>query len=268
MLRSNLTRLPCAAGMLVFLLCASLPAAYAESNQCKSITYCQGGQADPDGDGWGFENKASCVIRGSQPDPNRGLSCSAASQAPQSDLNPNFFYFFNGEIPGSRGFTLGDPKNWSVPVVGLRGTSASGKLTVQPEDYQGEGYALNALWSRSKNLGQLALYGPPLDISAAKDLAALVVDVKVVRKPNSNVTISLDCQWPCRGSVEAAQTLKKMPVNKWAALPIPLNCFRGENFDLSKINGVFLLSTEGRMELSIANIRLERLEPGNTGCAG
>lgn len=184
----------------------------------------------------------------------------------QPQLNPNFFYFFNGDILGGRGFTLGDPKNWNVEVVALRGESATGKLKVQPEDYQGKNDALNAVWSRQKQRGQLALYGPPLDLAAVKDKAALVVDIKMTRKPKGAVTFSMDCEWPCRGNFEAAHILKKMPIDRWAALPIALNCFRGDTFDLSKINGIFLVSTESVLGMSIANIRLERLPDGDTGC--
>jgi hypothetical protein len=35
--------------------------------------YCNNGSAsDPDGDGWGWENNQSCVVRGSRADPNAG----------------------------------------------------------------------------------------------------------------------------------------------------------------------------------------------------
>jgi Cellulose or protein binding domain len=37
--------------------------------------YCNNGSAsDPDGDGWGWENNQSCVVRGSRADPNAGSS--------------------------------------------------------------------------------------------------------------------------------------------------------------------------------------------------
>ncbi len=181
-------------------------------------------------------------------------------------LNPNFFYFFGGNIIGPRGFSLGDPNKWGVPVTNLTGKSAGNKIEVSPTHYQGENDAIHAVWSRHKMKGELALYGPPIDIAAHKNAGALTFDLKMKRKPNKEVKIGLDCGYPCRAEVNAGNLLRKYPANTWITFPVPLNCFDSKNFDLSRINGVFMISTEGRMEMSIANIRLERLPEGDKGC--
>lgn len=51
-------------------------------------------------------------------------------------------------------------------------------------------------------------------------------------------------------------------------LPIPLNCFAGDDFDLAKISSPFTLATDGKFTVSITNIRLEKLAEGEQGCAG
>ena len=114
--------------------------------------------------------------------------------------------------------------------------------------------------------GQLALYGSPINLSAVRDQATLVFDLKLDRKPTQDVTISMDCEWPCRGGFNATKILSKFPKGEWRYFSLPLNCIRGDKFDLSKINGVFLMSTEGALELSLANIRIERLAEGEKGC--
>lgn len=189
-----------------------------------------------------------------------------ATRQAQVQLNPDFFYFFGGNIIGSRGFSLGDPNKWGVPVTNLSGKSAGNKIEVSPTNYQGENDAIHAVWSRHKIKGELALYGPPINIEAHKNAAALTFDLNMKRKPNKEVKIGLDCSYPCRAEVSAGNLLRKYPANTWITFPVPLNCFDSKNFDLSKINGVFMISTEGRMEMSIANIRLERLPEGDKGC--
>lgn len=58
-----------------------------------------------------------------------------------------------------------------------------------------------------------------------------------------------------------------MPKGEWFSLPIPLNCFKGDNFDLGKITSPVTLSTDGRFSLSITNIRLEKMPDDDKGCS-
>lgn len=190
----------------------------------------------------------------------------ASVQAESPAFNPNFHYFIGGQVVGERGFILGDPANWSIELIDLAGHSANKKVKVQPENYQGKNDALHIVWSKAKMNGQIALYGPPINLAAVRDQATLVFDVKVERKPTQDVTLAMDCGWPCRGSFNAANVLRKFPKGEWRYFSLPLNCIRGEGYDPSKINGVFLMATEGALELSVANIRIERLAEGEKGC--
>lgn len=184
----------------------------------------------------------------------------------QSAYNPIFHYFIDGQLIGGRQLVVGDSANWSKPVENLSSRTALGKLKVEPDALRRQGDALKATWSKSKSLSQLALYGPAVDLAVFEDKAALILDVKITRKPRGNVTIAMDCEWPCRGEINATRLLKDMPTDEWLALPLPLSCFKGDTFDLSKVNGVFLISSQDRLQLSIANIRLERLPDGLPAC--
>jgi hypothetical protein len=51
-------------------------------NASNGYPYCKNGSAsDPDGDGWGWEHQASCVVRNSRADPKAGGSGSAGGAA-------------------------------------------------------------------------------------------------------------------------------------------------------------------------------------------
>jgi len=182
------------------------------------------------------------------------------------ELNPKFFYFFGGKLIGNRWMTVGDPKKWGETISDLPGSSASKKLKASKEDYQGKGDAIRLEFSRKKIKGDFGIYGSPINIDSVKDAAALTFDVKMITKPDKGVQIALDCGYPCRAEVEVARQLRKLPKNEWAVFPIPLNCFKSDDFDLKKINGVFVIGTEGKLKLSVANVRLEKLPAGNTGC--
>jgi hypothetical protein len=194
--------------------------------------------------------------------------CPAAQTAPATDtaLNPDFFYFVKGELLGYRSILLGDPGKWAMPIEGLTGKSASGKIRVEPDTFVAQGDALNISWSKKDVKGELGIYGQPINIAAYKDVAALTFDVKVKTRPKESVLVGMDCGYPCRAEYEIGMLLRKLKPDTWTSFPVPLNCLQSPNFDLGKINGVFLISTSGRLDLSIANIRLERLPEGSNGC--
>lgn len=195
-----------------------------------------------------------------------GLLLAASTQA-QTNLNPNHFYLVQGELIG-RSIALGDPTNWNTPLQGREGKSASGKVEVAPTDFKATGDAIQIKWSpRKKVQGNFALYGNPIDLSKYKDSASLTIDMRVDVKPDKNVNIGLECGYPCRADLSINGMIKKMPKGEWFSLPLPLNCFKSDNFDLSKINGPFSISTDGKFTVSITNIRLEKLPAGDKGCA-
>ncbi len=181
-------------------------------------------------------------------------------------LNPNYFYMVKGELIG-RNISLGDPSNWSTNVQGREGKSAGGKISVAPIDFRASGDAIQITWAaRKKVQGNFALYGSPIDLSKFKDAVSLTIDMRVDVKPDKNVNIGLDCGYPCRADISINTLIKKMPRGEWFSLPLPLNCFKSDNFDLTKINGPFSISTEGKFTVSITNIRLEKLLEGEKGC--
>lgn len=196
-----------------------------------------------------------------------GLGLLMASSVHAQNLNPNYFYMVKGELI-SRNISLGDPSNWSTSLPGREGKSAGGKVEVAPIDFKAKGDAIQIKWAKNKNVqGNFSLYGNPVDLSKYKDAAALTIDMRVDVKPDKNVNIGLDCGYPCRADLSINRMIKQMPKGEWFSLPLPLNCFKSDNFDLSKINGPFSIATDGKFTVSITNIRLEKLPEGDNGCA-
>lgn len=184
----------------------------------------------------------------------------------QNTLNPNYFYLVKGELI-ERSIALGDPSNWNINIQGREGSSAGGKISVMPTDFKATGDAIQIKWSpRKKMVGTLSLYGNPIDLSKFKDAASLTIDMRVDVKPDKDVKIGLGCGYPCHADLSINKMIKTMPKGEWFSLPIPLNCFKGDDFDLSKINGPFSIATEGKFTVSITNIRLEKLPEGDKGC--
>jgi hypothetical protein len=185
----------------------------------------------------------------------------------QTTLNPNYFYLVKGELI-ERGIALGDPSNWNINLQGREGKSASGKLTVAPIDFKATGDAIQLTWApRNKVVGSFSLYGNTIDLSKFKDAASLTIDMRIDVKPDKDVKIGMSCGYPCLADLSINRMIKKMPKGEWFSLPLPLNCFKSDNFDLGKITGPLTIATDGKFTVSITNIRLEKLPEGDKGCA-
>ncbi len=184
----------------------------------------------------------------------------------ESKLDPRFFYFHQGETVGNWTLQLGDSGDWNMAVKNKTGKSKNGKVSITSEDFQAQDDALRVNWSRKKEKGEFKIAGSNMDIAAAKNVAALTFDLKINKKPSKGVTASIDCNWPCRAEVNIGRQLRKQKTGEWFGFPIPLNCFKSDDFDLSKVNA-FMIGTEGKLDLSIAGVRLERLPEGEKGCA-
>lgn len=191
--------------------------------------------------------------------------CLVFSGFTNAQVNPDFVYMYKGQ-PIERGISLGDPKNWSVQIQNRTGESADNKIAVAPTDYKETGDAIQLTWNKKNIQGNFAIYGNTIDLSKYKDVAYITLDIRLDKKPEKNVNIGMDCGYPCRAEMSLNGLIKKMPKGEWFSLPIPLNCFKGENFDLSKITSPITLSTDGRFGLSITNIRLEKMPADDKGC--
>jgi len=180
--------------------------------------------------------------------------------------NPSFFYFSEGKLVGDWRFQVGDPGNWGLNIDDLTGRSKNGKLEVMPDRYKADGDAIRGVWSRKKEKGELKLVASSKDLSAAKDVGALAFTLKMNKKPKGGVAVAIDCNWPCRAEVNISRQLRKKKTGEWFVFPVPLNCFQSDNFDLSKVNG-FMIATDNKMDLSVADVSLIRMPEGDPGCA-
>jgi hypothetical protein len=192
-----------------------------------------------------------------------------AADAAKPAVNPNFNYMAEGSTVSGWGIQLGDPDNWSTPVDASRkAKSASGKISIEPIDFKATGDALKISWSPRKAVkGVFAISGAAIDLSKFENEGAIVFDMKMDMKPDKDVTFGMDCGYPCRSEMHVSPMLKDLKKDEWTTFPIPLNCFTKEGLDIKKVNGPVVISTDGRLGLTITNVRLQKLPEGEKGCA-
>lgn len=166
-------------------------------------------------------------------------------------------------------FAAGRPTNgWQLAIGagdGARtalstavGNSQDDVLRVSAIDHSAQEDARLAQWS-GRGPATLALQGEaPIDLQReANGQLSVTFDYRVDVAPTGPVTLGIECGPGCRGDLPVDTQLKQAPAGEWRQLKMPLHCFQSKGADLRNVTAPFLLSTAGKLELGIANVRLE-----------
>lgn len=146
---------------------------------------------------------------------------------------------------------LGDKGNWTLPVTEPEVVSEAKALRVEPGD---EG-SVKVTW-RGKGEGQVYLQAyEPMDMAAlAEQDAALVLLMKVDRKPKKKVLIRMGCVYPCRAEADVTGLFKAVPEDTWGTVSFAMSCFVDGGLDVTRVDSPLILATDGKFSLSLAEV--------------
>jgi beta-glucosidase len=183
-----------------------------------------------------------------------GLCSAAANAADPPKLAPLSVFNAEGTVAPNL-FYLGTPANWAavVPKNG-RGPSNAGSINIEPAQVGAkEGVkitwtgGIGQVYSQSKSAADQFDY---LDANGA-----LVFEAVVHTPPEDQVTMRVDCRYPCMGVVDTTEMYKKAPVDKPFTVKIPLGCFESTGTKFTAVNTPFLIFTTKKFSVSVADIR-------------
>lgn len=74
--------------------------------------------------------------------------------------------------------------------------------------------------------------------------------------PTAPVTMGVGCGDGCRAEVDITQYLKSAPAGEPRTLEVKLSCFAGHGADMSRIDQPFIVTTAGKLALTLRDVRL------------
>jgi len=178
----------------------------------------------------------------------------AAAPATDSKLPVLSVYGEKGSVAPYTLF-LGTPANFSttVPQNGMAPLDA-GAIKVEPTKV---GDAPGAKFTWTGGLGQFHLQSKTsndlLDYLEAN--GALVFDAVINKAPEDQVTMRVDCRYPCLGVVDMTNFNKTAPLNKPISVKMPLSCFEATGTKFTAVNTPLVIMTTKPFGLSVANVR-------------
>jgi hypothetical protein len=82
-----------------------------------------------------------------------------------------------------------------------------------------------------------------------------VFDAVVNKAPEDQVTMRVDCRYPCLGVVDMTNFYKTAPLNKPISIKMPLSCFEATGTKFTAVNTPLVIMTTKPFGLSVANVR-------------
>jgi beta-glucosidase len=189
-----------------------------------------------------------------------------ASGLPSAAAVDNKVFFASGRTGSGWHWAVADDAGASPMARGL-GASNSGRLTLTAIDKAKQEDSRRLSWSGTGQATAEITGATAIDLTRqANGQMALGFDYRVEEAPSAAVTIGMGCGASCGSTIPITPALRAAPHGQWQHLNVPLACFASAGANLSRVRTPFALQTEGKLTLSITNIRLESGTAGSMTC--
>lgn len=189
----------------------------------------------------------------------------AAANASAQSPNPKSHYLHEAAPVAGWHMALGDESEWYQPVKGDKQNSKNKAISIEKVTVDNK-QGLRLTWQKKDKDGAFSVLGQEIDIKALEPSIGLAIDLRVEKRLKQSLTLSMDCGYPCRGSLNLKPILEAYPQNEWITLPIPLRCFSQNGTDLSKMNTPLHFQTKGKFQLVVGEVRLIQLPDSIDWC--
>jgi beta-glucosidase len=82
-----------------------------------------------------------------------------------------------------------------------------------------------------------------------------------------DVTIGMSCGAGCGGTLPFGDTLAGLDAGKWTTVGISLKCFQNQaKVDVSKVNEVFEISSAGKLDVALSQVKLGTVADKTYAC--
>lgn len=159
---------------------------------------------------------------------------------------------------------IGDEMAWETDVRGSQASTMLGELQIRTFDRRKQEDSIELMWSGTGDSASQVYWrsAEVRDLSSITSRGGyLVLDMQVVELPQSDVTLRVDCDYPCSGEIDLTATLAGAPTKQWQVYAIPLSCFAEKGADLTKVSSPAVVTTNAAMTLRISEIALRVTMP-------
>ncbi|BCA61561.1 1,4-beta-D-glucan glucohydrolase [Sphingomonas sp. HMP9] len=202
-----------------------------------------------------------------------GLSYAKSGTVPRLDetrpagmaASSNGTIFGKGRVPEGWGITLVE-QGQKVRLLGVTATTTTKRLTVSAADRRRQEDARAFVWTGGLAEARIEASGP-LDLTRESNgELSLVMDVRVDRAAGGPVTLGMVSNDGKAVMVPITRALAVAKPGNWQQVIVPLQCFAKRGVDMTRVTSPFAIATEGKLALSISDVKIDSAPVPMTTC--
>ena len=173
--------------------------------------------------------------------------------------------FGRGGVPAGWRLLLEDG-NGATSLTGPGAASPDRVVTATAVDRAAQEDARRFTWSGG-GFGQVEIEPPrPLDLQRETNgELSLVLDLRVDARPTDAVDLKM-ASGTANATVAIGPALTAAATNGWTSVAVPLRCFAKGGLDPTRVSSPVLLSTPGRLALSVSGVRIASVAAPTVSC--
>ncbi len=175
-------------------------------------------------------------------------------------------FFRRGAAPAPWSLAVAD-KVGELRVTTTTGVSPGKVVSLKSVDVAAQEDAKQVSWNGT-GLGAMVVSGRSVDLSRQSNGdVTLSLRYRVDEVPTGAVNLTMNCGTDCKGSVDIAAILKAAKPATFTTTKIPLKCLAAAGARMATIDAPVVISTDGRLGLTVTDLKLEA-DPANAVCPG
>nr|WP_246205062.1 exo 1,3/1,4-beta-D-glucan glucohydrolase [Altericroceibacterium indicum] len=169
--------------------------------------------------------------------------------------------FAKGKLPTGWSLALTEKGQSDLVALANSAQTAGGTLRMTGVDRRAQEDSRQFIWSGTQEAAVQIEANRPIDISRETNgELSLVLEYRVSVKPADAVSLGMVNDKGVQARVPIAGLLRSAPTDTWTSLAIPLKCFAERGIDPNSILMPFMLSTGGKMTMSISDVRFDSVD--------
>ncbi|MGH8060934.1 MAG: glycoside hydrolase family 3 N-terminal domain-containing protein [Pseudoxanthomonas sp.] len=180
-----------------------------------------------------------------------------ASGVSQVQSVPGVYFARGKPAPGLSLYLQHSTQGHQTKASTLPASLPDGSLTATAIDHKAQEDSVRLTWSGKSSARALLLSDKPIDVARETNGdVMLMLALRPDAPAKGDVTLGVDCSQGCAAKQKLNEGLSALKIGEWTTIGVPLKCLQKAGADMTRLDRLLILETDGAWQLSISRVSL------------